>query len=424
MPSNGRKLIYIVGTYPLLTTTFIDREIETLRDLGIGIQVVSIRRPPSEVPLSETQKRLQRDVRYLLPASLPSLIWAHLLFATRRPRAFFGSLAYLLTRPHPSIQARFKTLLHFWEAVYAAYQVRGLTFRELHAHFADRAATLALVMGRLLGKPYSLSVHAAEDIYVHPTLLDEKISEARHAVTCTAYNKAHLERLLGKNLDGRVTVIPHGLPAEEYPPVYVKPPDAARILAVGQLVDRKGFTVLIDACRILNDRGNQFQCRIVGVGPLAEALERRIERLGLDDRVALCGALPHAEVIERYAEASMLVMPCIQAKDGNMDGIPNVLLEAMAMQVPVISTRISAIPELVLDGENGLLVEPEDPWALAEAMENLMRSPGDALLMGRRGRESVIRRFDMSANVWQFGSTLWPEWFPSLEAGGGGQEIS
>jgi colanic acid/amylovoran biosynthesis glycosyltransferase len=424
LSSNDRKLIYIVGTYPLLTTTFIDREIARLREVGIEIQVVSIRRPPADLPLSEAQRRLQKGVRYLLPASFLGLVWAHLRFAAERPRPFFGSLAYLLTRPHPSVRARFKTLLHFGEAVYAAYLVRGMSFREFHAHFADRAATLALVMGRLVGKPYSLSVHAAEDIYVHPTLLDEKISEARHTVTCTAYNKAHLERLLGRCLDSRVTVIPHGLPTEEYHPRSVKPPGPPRILAVGQLVARKGFLVLIDACRILKDRGILFQAQIVGAGPLAAVLERRIEKLELEDQVTLIGALPHAEVIECYAEASMLVMPCIQSEDGNMDGIPNVLLEAMAMQLPVISTRISAVPELIVDGENGLLVEAGDPRGLAEAMERLIASRGAAEEMGRSGRELVIREFDVCANVRQFGGTLWPEWFPTLEAGGGGEEIS
>jgi len=125
----------------------------------------------------------------------------------------------------------------------------------------------------------------------------------------------------------------------------------------------------------------------------------------------LCGALPHEEVIERYKKASMFVMPCIQSRDGNLDGIPNVLFEAMSMQVPVISTRISAIPELIVDNENGLLVEPDDPGALAEAMNKLIESPQQANRLGRSGRESILAEFDVESNVRRFATTLWPEWF-------------
>jgi glycosyltransferase involved in cell wall biosynthesis len=411
LPRGGEKLIYVIGTYPLLTTTFIDREILQLRRWGIDIQIISIRMPPSDAPLSKVQLELQRDVLYLLPVDVLRLVLSHLFFAFTRPRAFFGSLVYLLTRPYPGISEWFKTLLHFGEGVYAAYLLRGQRFRELHAHFIDRAATLALVMGRLLGKTYSLSIHAAEDIFVHPLLLNEKISEARHAVTCTLYNKLHLEKLLGQNLDQKISYIPHGLDITGYKPNGTIPKGRQLILAVGQLAERKGFANLIQACHILNGRGYEFQCQIIGQGPQYQTLKNKITRMSLEDHVFLCGALPHEEVVERYKKASMLVMPCVQQADGNLDGIPNVLLEAMAMQVPVISTRISAIPELIVDDVNGILVNPGDPVALADAMQTLIGSPQQALRLGRSGRESVLAEFDVEANVRRFAATLWPEWF-------------
>jgi len=409
---NGeKKLIYIIGTYPLLTTTFIDREVLQLRQWGIDIQVVSIRRPPPRTPLSKIQLKLQEDVLYLLPVDVFKLVFSHLFFATTRPRAFFGALLYLLTRPHPGFSERIKTLLHFGEGVYAAYLLQGQEFREIHAHFIDRAATLALVMSRLLGRPYSLSIHAAEDIFVHPVLLDEKIDAARHIATCTMFNKNYIEELVGRNLNGKISHLPHGLDITKYQPNGHGSTEPTFILAVGQLAERKGFLDLIEACHILKEHGFRFQCQIIGKGSEKQLLEERIAQLSLENYVNLCGALPHEEVIERYKKASMFVLPCVKSKDGNLDGIPNVLFEAMSMQVPVISTRVSAIPELINDNENGLLVTPNDPRTLAEAMEKLIDSPRLAHHLGQSGRKSVLAKFDVESNVYRFAATLWPEWF-------------
>jgi glycosyltransferase involved in cell wall biosynthesis len=132
--------------------------------------------------------------------------------------------------------------------------------------------------------------------------------------------------------------------------------------------------------------------------------------LRLRDRVEICGALPHEEVIERYRRASLFVLPCVQSTDGNRDGIPNVLLEAMAMQIPVISTRVSAIPELITDGANGVLVEPGDPLALAKAMEALLQSPKRADRLAENGRKTVASNYDLEANVRRFANTFWPDW--------------
>ncbi len=410
-PKPDKKLVYLIGTYPLLTTTFIDREITLLRQWGIDLQIISIRRPPAEIPLSGHQIALGRDVLYLLPVNVLKLLSSQVFYAVARPRAFFGTLFYLLTRPHPGWTSRLKSLLHFGEGVYAAYLLRRQQFHEIHAHFADRAGTVALVISRLTGKPYSLSLHAAEDIFVHPTLLNEKIMGARQAVTCTLYNKAHLETLLGQNLAHKITHAPHGLDLTLYRPGSRILNGKPLILAVGQLAERKGFAHLVEACFLLKRDGYDFRCEIVGEGPQRGTLEGMLARLGLEDRVALCGALPHEAVVEKYREAALFVLPCIQSADGNLDGIPNVLLEAMAMQLPVISTRVSAIPELVEDGVNGLLVEPGDAAGLARAAATLLESPQQAGRLGRRGRESVLAGYNLEANVRHFAATLWPEFF-------------
>jgi glycosyltransferase involved in cell wall biosynthesis len=341
---------------------------------------------------------------------------SQLYFLILRPKRYFGTLLYLLTRPHPKtkgrfLNRRFMTFLHFIEGVYAAFLLRNRDFRELHAHFADRAATIALVVGRILNKPYSLSIHAGPDIFVDPVLLPEKVLEARHVVTCTLYNKTHVEAVVGQDLGHKISHVNHGLDLKQYGSR--RPPSGERpvILSVGQLVERKGFAQLIRACRRLRDQGYDFACHIVGQGDQREELENLIQTLSLEHRVTLRGALPHEKVIEEYDQATIFVLACTTSRVGNMDGIPNVLPEAMAMQLPVISTNLSAIPELINDQLNGLLVPPGDIVSLAAAMARLLDEPALRERLGRKGRQLVVDRFDIERNIRCFASTLWPDWY-------------
>ena len=413
----SKGLVYLVGTYPLLTTTFIDREIRTLRGWGVDVQVVAVRRPPTDPPLSSDQRRLQRDVQYLLPIRWRDLLLSHLYFVMRRPGTFARTLGFLVTRPHASLMSRMKTILHFGEGVYAAFLVRDLPFRELHAHFADRAATIALVASRLLGTPYSLSIHAAGDIFVDPVLLREKVRAARHVVTCTAHNKAHVASIVGADASDMITHVRHGLDLAAYPTGSDPAPGPPVILSVAQLKERKGLAQLIHACATLRDRGYRFRCRIVGRGPQYGQLQMLIGRLSLGDTVSLCGALRHEEVVREYRQATVFVLPCVQTVQGDVDGIPNVLAEAMALQVPVVSTHLPAIRELVSDGENGLLVAPNDDASLVDAIARLLDQPDLRTRLGEQGRRTILETFQLEPNVRAFASTLWPEWFAREQAG-------
>lgn len=420
MPSwNGESqaakgLVYVLGTYPLLTTTFIDREITTLRGWGVNLHVVAVRRP--DPPLSSDQRRLQRGVRYLLPVRWRHLLMSHLYFVMRRPRTFARTLGFLVTRPHSSPLGRVKTILHFGEGVYAAYIVRDLEFREFHAHFADRAATIALVASRLMGIPYSLSIHAAGDIFVEPVLLREKVMGARHVVTCTAHNKAAVASIVGADASDLITHVRHGLDLAAYPTGSERTGGPPEIVSVGQLKERKGFIQLILACATLRDRGYRFRCKIVGRGPQHTQLQTLIDRLSLKDTVSLCGALRHEDVVREYRQATMFVLPCIQTGDGDVDGIPNVLAEAMALQLPVVSTHLPAIRELVADGVNGLLVAPNDEASLADAIARLLDQPDLRTRLGEQGRRTILETFQLEPNVRAFASLLWPDWFSREQA--------
>lgn len=394
--TNPLKLVYIIGTYPLLTTTFIDREIQRLRQLGTAVQVISIRRPARK--LSPEQEILQKTVRYLLPVGPLALLAAHLWFVLRRPAAYFQTLFYLLTRPYPTPEAWFKTIGHFGLAVYAAHVIRPYASTQLHAHFVDRAATVALVASRLLDVPYSATAHA-NDIYVDPVLLPEKMAGARFIATCTGYNATHLADVNGSDLSHKIHCIYHGLESDNYRPQTRSQSGPPLLLAVGQLKEKKGFAYLLQACHLLQARGYAFHCQIVGEGPLRNELAGQINQLGLAGRVTLCGALPHEAVIAKYNQADIFVLPCITGADGDRDGIPNVILEAMAMELPVVSTRHSGIPEVVADGENGLLVPPADAPALADALAALLDDGNGRQQLGQQGRQTVLNDFSVAQNV-------------------------
>jgi len=268
----------------------------------------------------------------------------------------------------------------------------------IHAHFVDRAALVALVAGRLLGVPFSATAHA-NDIYVDPVLLPEKMAQAKFVATCTRYNERHLRGLVAGASAPDIRCVYHGLDAGSYAPPAPGTRTEPRLLAVGQLKEKKGLRYLLEACRILEDRGVGFECEVVGDGPLRGELESLVDRLGLGDRVRLVGSLPHEAVVARYRDAAILVLPCVIDANGDRDGIPNVILEAMAMELPVVSTRHSGIPEAVGDGTSGVLVEPRDAVALADALQGLLSDPGLRERLGRSGRRRVLETFDVNVNA-------------------------
>jgi glycosyltransferase involved in cell wall biosynthesis len=392
------RLAYVIGTYPVPTTTFIDREIEALRRLGADVRVISIRRPAGS-DLSETQRRIQADVRYVLPVGAADLLRSHVGFLLSRPGAYARTLIYVVSRPHPSVRSRARTVLHFGVGVHVARLIRELApIDHLHAHFVDRAALVALVAGRLLGRSFSATAHA-NDIYVDPVLLPEKIAAAKFIATCTRHNDTHLRAAVNGAWEGKVRCIYHGLDLSEYAPGRAPRRDRPLLLAVGQLKPKKGLHHLLEACRILLERGSSFDCEIVGEGPLRAELTAKIAELDLGACVRLLGALPHEVVLDKYREAAVFVLPCVTGPDGDRDGIPNVILEAMAMGVPVVSTRHSGIPEAVEDGRTGLLVPPGDPDQLASAIARLLRDGSLRQRLGSGGRERVEKVFDIDANA-------------------------
>jgi glycosyltransferase involved in cell wall biosynthesis len=391
-PGGRLRLNYLIGSYPVLTETFIDREVRAMQRAGVDLRIISIRRPSGS--LSADQRDIQRQVIYLYPPRIGRLALAVASATIRHPATVFGTFAWLLSRPHRGI-SRLKTAAHFATGLYAAWILRDRRGVHTHAHFVDRAATVALVASRLLGSRYSVTAHAA-DLYARPAMVRERVAEARFAVTCTEYNRTYLTSEI--RIDPAAVVrIYHGLDLAAYD-ARRDPENPPLLLSVGQLKEKKGHPDLLQACADLRDRGREVHCVIVGEGPMREELEEQIARLGLADRVRLVGAIPHSEVVEYLRRTEAFVLPCVVASDGDRDGIPNAILEAMAMGVPVISTPVSGIPE-VITADRGMLVAPHDPAGLATAIEELLADPAGAAALGQAGRRFVTDEFDINRNA-------------------------
>jgi len=393
------KIGYIIGRYPNHSKTFIDREIVELMRQGVDCVIISIR-PGEKFTMSREVEHLAARTRHLLPVNWRRFVTAHLRFGLTQFSLYIRTLLYLLTRPCLSLPARGKTLLHFLEGVYAAELLRCENVDLIHAHFIDRAATVALIVSRLLNVPYSITAHA-RDIYVNPILLPEKIAGARFVVTCTACNKAHLDQIAGPHAADKIYLIYHGIELAGFEQNGKPPANVPRLLAVGRLQAKKGFAHLIGACHLLKLRGRYLACDIIGEGPEQPALSQLIAQLGVGDIATLKGQLSFAEVMEHYRRADVFVLPSVVAEDGDRDGIPNVLLEAMAMQLPAVSTTVSGIPELVEDGANGCLVPAGDDAALADALAQLLDNATLRESLGKAGRVKVARDFDIHRNVSQ-----------------------
>jgi glycosyltransferase involved in cell wall biosynthesis len=251
---------------------------------------------------------------------------------------------------------------------------------------------------RLTDIPFSFTAHA-KDIYVKtpPELLRTEAQEAKAVVTCTEYNRKYLVDQIGLSVNGKLHCIYHGLDLSQFRFQWprLSQSGSPTILSVARLVEKKGLNDLIAAADILRSRGRSFQVEIIGEGPLRQSLETQIKQLDLSGHVKLVGSQPHDSVCRAYERASVFALPCIVAADGDRDGIPNVLPEAMACGVPVVATPVSGIPELIESEQQGLLVPPNNPADLAVALERLLTQPELCGRLAQAARQRVANHFSL-----------------------------
>jgi glycosyltransferase involved in cell wall biosynthesis len=305
-------------------------------------------------------------------------LWrAQLHFIWQSPRLYLRLLIDLLRQPHrrQPLASLVKRLVIFLKAITVAYHLEGSDVQLIHAHFAWLSGAAAIIISRLLDLPFTVTVHAF-DIFSHKNdLLRLVCKEANHVIAISENNKQQIEALEICPAN-KISVIHCGVDLEEIkklPQIKVEHDINAplRLLSVGSLVCKKGHTYLVDACKLLLNRGQNFECSIIGSGPDEAELRRKIESYGLQNRVKLLGALSHPEITQIYGQYDVFALASIIAPNGDRDGIPVVLMEAGAFCLPLVSTNVSGIPELVHHGKTGLLVPPGDPAALADAINTL-----------------------------------------------------
>jgi glycosyltransferase involved in cell wall biosynthesis len=391
-----RRIAYVVSRFPAVTETFILDELRELRARGVEVEVLPLFGARGG-ELHEAFGQLRPRTHYHRTLSW-ELAAAQLHWLRRRPRALVSAWFQALRATAPSRKLLVRAPAVLLKAALVARRLEGMGVAHLHAHWATHPALAAWTVRALTGIPYSFTAHA-HDLYVDRAMLREKVRDAAFVVTISEFNRRLLEEVCGDAARGKVHVVRCGVDLHEFAPGPRQVPPVPTFACVASLQPYKGHAVLLDALGRLRARGVEVRAVLVGEGPLRRELEGRIAREGLGETVELRGALPHEQIPAILAGATAMVLPSVTQADGQMEGIPVALMEAMAAGIPVISTRLSGIPELVRDGEGGLLVPERDPDALALAMERVATDPGLAARLAAGARRIVEGAFDRAQNV-------------------------
>lgn len=392
--TDAPQIAVLVKRFPKISETFILQELLGLERQRFTLHIFSLFQPSDSVTHAAVQE-VQAPVSYLQQLGLGARLanpFRHLCMLFFHPLRYAATLRRVVAIDEP------EKWQAFWRAGILAQRLLAARIAHLYAHFIDMPVTVAELASSLSGIPFSISAHAKDIWLSPPPSLARKIRRAQFTVTCTESNRRYLGGLAGA--DATVHRAYHGVDGKQFKPDrHSVKDDPPLILSIGRYRKKKGFATLIEACGILRKEGYVFRCAIVGYGPDHHLLEQQIHREGLANYVTLTGKLNHTAVLALYRRATAFALPCRIDADGDRDGIPNVLLEAMAVQLPIVSTSVSAIPELIQDQQNGLLVAPDDPTSLAAAIQQLLDDATLCTQLGAAGRRHVSRRFDVDTNV-------------------------
>jgi colanic acid/amylovoran biosynthesis glycosyltransferase len=380
---------YLFERFPSFGQTFCYREVAELYRQGITPPIFSIRNPKDEPP-QDWDTQIVRDVHYL-PEEKELL--EDVQRASKKRKLSPAIVAAL------DEWGRRTDFLRLYQAVYVGLRLQDLGIDHVHAHFAGMAARNAFWIAKFFPITFSFTAHA-NDIFAPRTFeigLDKLIQTARLIITETDYSEKFLRERFPERAD-RIHRIYNGLNLAEFGEANFSS-DPPLIVAIGRLIAKKGFASLIRACGLLVEHGRPFRCEIFGEGPFENQLRGQIEESGLKELVKLPGAKPQHELRERLAAANAFVLPSVPEAEGGMDNLPTVIMEAMATALPVVSTRIGGIPEMVIDNETGFLVRPDDPVALADAIEKVISGRSLWQKLGLTGHGRAQKLFSIEKNV-------------------------
>jgi glycosyltransferase involved in cell wall biosynthesis len=385
---------YVLKVYPRYSETFVLNELLAHQAAGEDIEVFSLR-PPGDGRWHEAVGRLSFPVAYVPASQGADRLWDGIQAAARELPATWDALA-----DPGGADSRDVT-----QALWLASEARRRGIGHLHAHFATAAARVARMAAQLAGLSYSVTAHAKDIFHRDADLasLRAVLTGARAAITVSDFNAAHLRALAR---EARVERVYNGLDLEHYPYTdpALRPP---RVVGVGRLIEKKGFGDLVEACGRLAAAGRPVRCDILGEGELRDALAARIAEHGIEGQVRLLGQRRQGEVRAAVADAAVLAAPCVVGADGNRDGLPTVLLEAMALGTPCVSTPVTGIPELVRHEESGLLVGEREPAELAAAIARLLDDAALRTRLGAAGRARVEADFDVDVNAARLRELAW-----------------
>lgn len=378
---------YLLRTFPQLSQTFILNEIDELERCGHPVTLAAIYRPGEGI--ASSLRRFEKKTLYWFDIDKSRLGW---IAGANLRRLFASPKRYLeLFRGHRADG------MGQWlkQVALTDYFVRaGVT--HIHTHFAWEQVDMLRFIKKLTGMPFSLTLHAA-DIYSETHNLTEAVRDSAFTLTISEYNRRNLISDYGLPPD-KIRVVHCGVNLDDFPVLHSNQTDTPKVVSIGRMVEKKGFDLLLRAFQVLKEKEIKFQAKLIGDGPLLSELKNMSRHLGLDECVTFTGALPHDVVKDVLRNCDVFALACRRTKDGDIDGIPVVLMEAMAAGHPVVSTRLSGVPELVAE-DCGYLAEPEDIAGLAEGLIKLIRDHEHAQRMGKRARKMIQKEFTIQGQV-------------------------
>jgi glycosyltransferase involved in cell wall biosynthesis len=393
-PEEQLLVAYLTSQYPATSHTFISREVAALRELGVNVDTFSIR-PPTPAELTDDRLSAEAHNSFtVLKQPATSFVAAHLGTLVTHPAAYFRTLGMALSHRPPGLRGFGLSLAHFAEAILLAGELKRRRSTRLHNHFANSAATVGLLASSLLGLPWSFTMHGiSETDYPAGILLGRKIEAAEFVICVSYFGRAQAMRLVPPEHWSKLHIIRCGLKLDKLP-VRAENLLGVRIISVGRLSPEKGQAGLLKAFAALAPNYPQLELTLVGDGPESDRLRATAEKLGISDRVRFAGRLGEQASLEEIAKADILAVASF------IEGLPIVLMEAMAMGTAVVATRVAGIPELVEDGKTGLLFTPSNWNELTDRIRCLLDDRSLRERLSSRAREKVAEEFDIrrSAN--------------------------
>ena len=394
----GAPLAYLASEYPAISHTFIFREVRHLREIGFQVHTASIRRPGNLEKMTPEEKEEAAGTLYVLSTSPLKIVLNHLVLFFSGPLRYLAMIGEAWRAYRLGQRSLLKSLAYLAEAGVLARWLAEKGVSHLHVHFANPAATAAMI-GAASGRfTFSMSVHGPT-VFFRTTefILPRKLEKAFFVRCISHFCRSQVMTFLAPSRWDKLEIVRCGVDPGVFTPREDPPGDTKEILCVARVVPVKGQHVLLRACRILAGKGIPFHLTLVGGGNDLEALRAEASRLGLAERVTLTGPVGQGEIRRYFDAAHVFALPSFA------EGVPVVLMEAMAKEIPVIASRINGIPELIQDGIEGFLITPSHVEELADRLERLLSDAPLRREMGRKGREKVLSLYDLGKNCEQMG---------------------